>query len=337
MGGSAVVNILSVVVALSGMTCLYLAFFLYETEERQAQDVLERWWIVLDDTSAATAAKVRKLANAASMLLLRLINTVFGPRLISLRSIWAASWLSLATVVISADIIEVGRLARFGVALILVAIAILPPHNAPVRLLAFGCITAVLAALASVSATFVYAVISRGAKSVVNLAVEMLFGLPAAIFGIFLTLFWVAFLRWSTREFKSFESTARAATIVVLIVMLLYITIVIPPLVGANLGYWSVEYPERILWAFLPTFGLLRLGAITLIAAWPIGVYLANVVLLVAFRLTWPIVPRLLYAAQRHRILQNKQFLAKLGIAMLLASGIGPIVTLARTLSPYLQ
>lgn len=331
--------VLSAAVALVGLGCLYAAFFLTEPEERRAQETLEKWWIIVDDTGHALRARLRQLAHAASKILLTVLSIVFGSTLLSLRAFWAAACLSLAAVIVSADNgspLVVSRGAALGFALILIALAVLPPPDVPRRLLLFGCGLAFIAAVTLVLSLLLYAAIRHGYDGALNVGVEVLFGGPALLFGTLLHLFWVAFLRWAMREFDGFQSTSRTLLVVVLIGLILYLTVVIPPLLGATLIFSAIDNPDHVLWFVLPILALLRGGALATLAAWPVGIYLAAVALLLVFRVTWPLFPRVLYAAQRHRIVQNHVMLAKVGVALLVASGVQPLLVLARVLTAYI-
>jgi hypothetical protein len=178
-----IASVLTVLAGLGGMASLYLAFFLYEPEQQAAQATLEKWWVVLDDAGIAVASKIRNLANAATRLLLSLIEVVFGPRLFSFRALWAAACLSIASVLISAGVDGqplFSQSATLAIAAGFAACAILPPPTAPARMVAFGCANALLAALSVLVASILLALISRG-RFGVDLFAELLFAIPRVL------------------------------------------------------------------------------------------------------------------------------------------------------------
>lgn len=300
--------LLTTSVALSGLALLGASFLRTEAEEKDAQAMVEGWWITVDDASSDAAVRLRQLANAANRALLHVLDLVFGPRLVSLRAGWAAGFLALAAVLACADAkspLLLSRGAILGLAVVLCGFAVLPPTDAPSRLLVFGCSLSFLAAFCAFTFMLFWAAIRHGSTGALDVLVEVAFASPVVAFGTILHLFWVGFLRWSVREFEKFESDRRAVLVFVLVLMVLYLTVVLPPLLGEFLGSRISERPREHLWMLLPMIALVKGGALAALAAWPLRLYLFIVAIFVAFRVVWPVVPRTLYGIQRHKVVQN--------------------------------
>jgi hypothetical protein len=181
-----------------------------------------------------------------------------------------------------------------------------------------------------------WATVRQGFTGALDVLIEVAFSIPVVAFGTILHLFWVAFLRWSVREFGQFQSERRAILVFVLVLLVLYLTIVLPPLLGEYFGYKILERPQEHLWMFLPMIALVKGGALAALSAWPLRVYLFIVAVFVIFRSVWPVVPRTLYGIQRYKIAQNNTILAKVGIALLIASGVQPLLVFANFVSAHI-
>ena len=72
---------------LIGLLLLYLRFGLYEPQEGKLQDRLAALWIQIEDYSPTLQLRVSRLLTETARLTLNAFDRSFGPRLVSLRSI----------------------------------------------------------------------------------------------------------------------------------------------------------------------------------------------------------------------------------------------------------
>lgn len=115
---------------LSGGVCAcWGALFLYESQERQIQNILEAWWIRVDDISRGAVSRHTGFARATAELTQAGLDRLFGSKLLSLRAIFMSFSLSVTSLFVIAALIMICRDSRFfygllnGVATILIVLA----------------------------------------------------------------------------------------------------------------------------------------------------------------------------------------------------------------------
>jgi hypothetical protein len=89
------------IAGLAALLALYLAWFVYEDEERRIQSRLEDWWLEIDEASASARAKSAALLALVLKKLAALLEKMVGPRILSLRG-WSVA-VPLAQTQIRAD------------------------------------------------------------------------------------------------------------------------------------------------------------------------------------------------------------------------------------------
>lgn len=339
---NAIIAMLSGLSAAAGVMCLYFAFLLTEPEERLAQETLEKWWVVMDDLGNATSRRAVLLAVAASRLLLRAIDVVFPGRVVSFRGVWTASCFSITILVFGAVIRQVGSepageghsLAIYY-ALFFLAFGFFPLEKAPRGVQACGCAVLALTIGGFAAATIAYSAVTGGLLNAVPAVVDLVVATPAIFVGIALHLFWAAFLRWSIIQYRVFENWARTLLITAVACAVLGISVFGPKLAAARLLLWTIQHRDHIIIQMVATFGLVGASLIAVTAAWPLAAYFIAVALHLLLRATSSLVPRFLYAAQRHKIISNHTLLATVGVALLIASGIAPLAKIAQLLAAH--
>jgi hypothetical protein len=89
--------LLQVTSVFGGALLIYGSLFLYEDEEQRIQNILENWWIRIDDARTSATHAHTALTRAAAELARSGLDRVFGPRLLSFRAISVSGLLSLAS------------------------------------------------------------------------------------------------------------------------------------------------------------------------------------------------------------------------------------------------
>jgi len=333
-------SVLSVTCAAGGIACYFIAFFLTEPEERLAQDALERWWVVLDDVSGKTRVRVQSLARISSAGALRAINAVFGDKAISPIALWASTCLSLSVLLLAAAIRDATeRDAPWDVnitvaaALAYAALLYFPSRRVSSKIVAIGCVMLALLTCFIAAIAMIYAATNHEALS---LLIQLALGAPQLLYGILVYLFWAGFLRWAITRFRAFDDIGRVVLVAALATSALAATVTLPERIGAHLLMTALAHRSQILWRFPAGWALLAGSVLAITAAWPVAAYLVNVLLFIAQRVLWPVLPRLVYAAQRHRVVQNRAMLVKVGTGLLVASSAQPFVVIVRRLAALL-
>src|SRR5689334_4085828 len=90
-------HVLRVISVLAGALMVYGSLFLYERDERKIQNILETWWVRIDDARLEATGRHTAVTRAAANLAQSGLDRLFGRRLLSLRAISVSGLLSLAS------------------------------------------------------------------------------------------------------------------------------------------------------------------------------------------------------------------------------------------------
>src|SRR5690348_15676563 len=88
---------LHILVGLSGVLILWSEIFLYEPEEGHVQNILDEWWVRIDDLHRKALSKQRAFVTELARRLAVILDWVLGPRLFSLRTLGASLCLVFAS------------------------------------------------------------------------------------------------------------------------------------------------------------------------------------------------------------------------------------------------
>jgi hypothetical protein len=78
----------------AALACFYAALLLYPDEQGRIQNRLEEWWVAFDDRQRAALSKGATFMRGVATLADNGFTSVFGPALISFRSLAASIWFS---------------------------------------------------------------------------------------------------------------------------------------------------------------------------------------------------------------------------------------------------
>src|SRR6185369_7247966 len=81
----------------SGIILCYVGFFIYEDEDAKVQNVLENWWVRIDDLKSTTVSIHLAFMKAAAGFASATLDRIFGARIISIRTISLTACLSLSS------------------------------------------------------------------------------------------------------------------------------------------------------------------------------------------------------------------------------------------------
>ncbi len=92
-----IIYILRALSIVFGAILCYGAAFLYEDEEAKVQNILENWWIRVDDLKRVVVYRHSAITRAAAEFAGTILDRIFGKKFISLRAIAVAGCLSLTS------------------------------------------------------------------------------------------------------------------------------------------------------------------------------------------------------------------------------------------------
>jgi hypothetical protein len=153
--------------------------------------------------------------------------------------------------------------------------------------------------------------------------------------GVFFTLALTAMFRWGARELSSATTSRRLLT--VLIAQAITVICLFGIQILAFINNWpifrtnTVQAHSAIIMSTLAT-SIYCFSMLSIVGSWPVVVYIVSLSLLVVHRILWPFLSRPLYAIQRHHIFENRNTLAVIGVILLIASGLPPLVFIGRDL-----
>jgi hypothetical protein len=328
-----------VVAGLFGSALLWIAFFCFEDEEGKMQNVLEKWWISIDE-SRKTALSIQvvfiqRVAKQAADA----FDWLFGPLIVSSRALCVSLCLSLASLAVGIAIYEAdwdeslaGSLVVIVAALFCLALASFPAvrfrrrntrWNTPwcvfvvaLGLYFWGC------AILGERGTFI--VPQSASEGMDTFSYGQWVRLCALSSFLLLTSLGcdVGFILLTRRALQLISN----ATSIVRIVAILIMTYGIGALfVGIpwyrfifRAYYHSSFYPEGSDWLFVRWNDIATvLTYSNLLDGVVVSVFLAIGLVTLGHRLLWPIIERPLYALASLGIVRRRKLLSSVGVLML--------------------
>jgi len=111
--------VLRIFAFLAGLLLIAWSVLLYETEERQIDDTLARWWIEVDDAAKRTSERALRHLQIAARAVAAWLSQVFGDKLISGRAVAASVVLSLSSLALFVfTLTAAGETWRFNVGIV---------------------------------------------------------------------------------------------------------------------------------------------------------------------------------------------------------------------------
>lgn len=305
------------VLRILGLLLIYCAVFLHEDEEGRIQNLIEEWWIKVDDNRKQAISRSASFIKVAAGIADRSLSRLFGQRLFSARVVCVSICYSIASWLFSIAITPMTRSYSHRDSLaLLVAFIGLGSVSALInkRALLFVWILVVLGAAVPLFFEF-WSVRGANSAQVVILAYALS---VSFVFDVLCILF----IRWLLRRAAA---SVRSVIILALlflngvVVALLVSMISVPLLLSASLvnhlrAVVTVLENGIVMETFL--FTSMMSGFDFLACS-----YVAVIMLIMLLhRLLWPVIERPLYACARYGIIEQKSLLWTLGGVLL----IGP-------------
>jgi hypothetical protein len=289
---------INVVVGAVGLLLLYAAFFLYEDEEQRIQNRLENTWTRFREYHATAVSKQTAFLQLVIKITSRILDVVFGKKLLSVQSVAVAASLSTASLFLLFRV-------RFPVG----------ETPSTVSCVWFGMLFLLISALLIMGArinlptykhTYLGLLIALTLSDVsVSFAVGGEWILPELVLlGIVCDIFFVALCRLVLLKMQSVDRFWKLSLCVVAASALTVMPLTPYVLTTIYTTVWQRTF--FVLVTLTNAFD-------GLLAASLLGVLL----LMLLHLMLWPLIERPVYAAARHKLIGNHKLLGTLGVACL--------------------
>jgi hypothetical protein len=91
---------LRIAIGCAAFAILYVAWFVYEDEEKELQSRIEGWWLNFDDVRVSMISRQAAFVSVVARKATEVLDGVFGPRLFAKDSVEAATCFSVAGYVV---------------------------------------------------------------------------------------------------------------------------------------------------------------------------------------------------------------------------------------------
>jgi hypothetical protein len=321
-----VANAVHVIFGLVGMLFLYAGFFLTETEEGQLQNRLQELWIRVDDLQSRALTRQAAFLQQASSLVAEGFGRVFGPKLVSVKSVASCLCFSMASLYLS--------LALFGGDLPLLSKRVLFTCTA----IFFACgfskkFRYISFAVLALAAVLEIIGLKGELKAYQSSPGDVALGYFFYATGIFGGVGFIALTRWSMK-LASHLSNAPGLIATILSNLALSAALVGPLIVAELLAYHVSMFGPKVGpsvasgthgWLTCLIF-LCKISISNLFTALAALVVVLVPLVALLHRLVWPVISRPIYAAHRHGLIAQHNFLTALGFSCLLLAWPNNIV-----------
>lgn len=299
--------ILRSVEALLGLFCLATAFLLYPDQEGRIQSAFEDVWIRVDDYRAYSVSKHAAFMRQVATLESRLLNRIFGVRLISPKSVSVSSSLSLLAV--SLLLTLNGQTIWLGVFVASVIFCVVSAYLRQVSAIV------IIITILAISTWWVWRLgVDQAAFYITHVGLRLLVLLFAGF------LFDIAFITVTRKMLRWAEGMTSFWTVLLVVVSNLAVAVI---LVGASVAALS---GPPVIAQDLRTFGEVFFVVVSLTnfpAAILALLFMFLALLLLIHRLVWPLLTRTLFRMTDIGTKGRRAILTAVGIALLSASVFG--------------
>ena len=301
--------LLRVLAGIAGALLLYVAFFLYEDEEARIQNRLEQLWRRIDALHGVAisieAAFLRTATNTTS----RILDSLFGHKLLSLRFVAISVAFSLASVLVFVVLLgDMSAAVRgYGIA-------------CAVLLVIFGCLSARIRNSIYDLVLVIAAVwLTSWAIGMTSPSGVEAYEVPLnAATGVFLDMCFVMFFRWTLKKIANI-SKLWVISLWLVTVSAVTILFALPAVLSDRHFYTTMrrvtgtsEAARRFVVVVMQASMSNLFDALCLL------LLIMVIAALLIHRLVWPIIKRPVYAANRKQLIKNTKLLGALGTMLLL-------------------
>lgn len=307
-------TILLRVLNIIGVLTVYVALFLHENEERQIQNRLEEWWVAIDTRRDRALSKSAAFVQGIARITGKGFDKIFGDDLMSIRTAGVSVCLSIASLLLVSLVTYIHskpKMANYPLAFniwwlfIYLCLGLTPVLIKNAWLIRLWAIS-VFVPLFKLCSFTIY-VIYRGGHS--DIALGLLVIIVAALgLSIVCDVLYIWFTRGMLRRVSTSSYLATMLILIFSSVLLAAFLIALPAYIGYEL--------RRLLPVVGVLIGLVGviLNTVDLIVCSAVFV---SAFLMIAHRLLWPLLERLVYPLQRYNIMREKKQLFYVGITLM--------------------
>lgn len=332
------INALRVVIVIIGVLLIYAAIFLYENEQRKVQNILEDWWLKIDERQRPLLSRHTNFMRNVAYHAASGFDRMFGHKLFSKQSIAVSASYSFASVFLSSfmvilyvvafepDVTSTNdpRVLRTAIVLLLLAglnivLAMLPLFIQSPYKLDLWLATVIVVDFLILLAIHIIFVLGEGPFFVFGLSIGV--GL-----GIMSDIIFIAITRWALRWSAGLESFYKIISMILLNCLIALAFVGIPLFLNDWLPQWMLDNnvgsqtPKEIV--DLSTMFFAMSNVLTTLIAFA---FLIHALLMLAHKFFWPLIERPVYALQQLGIAKRNKLLGVVGITLIgLAAGITP-------------
>jgi hypothetical protein len=319
-------DVVRVAAAGAAFATFYVAWFVYEDEEKKLQNKIEAWWVQFDDFRSHLVSRQAAFLVVVALRSNEVFDRLFGPKLLSKYAIAEATSLTLGSVFVAHAVsaIWLGGAgpadAAFGGAMFAFAFAPLAsprlrwlpyvPMLMFVAFVVFMTLSSLLMFGMSLAGRYKMFSSLQAPEATLNVL------WVAVSVGIAVTLFQVAVARRAMRSTVAARSEWPIVGGMVVVALPLGIAVALILAIAWSFiasGINPLEHPTPLFVLAVVIFGI-GLGCAVATALCGLVAAVAGIMLL--HRLAWPLASRILYALGRYRLVQNKAVLNGAGAAL---------------------
>lgn len=307
------------VICLILLVCVCAVLLFYENEERSLQSSVEGLWIRVNDAGNAIGSLLAAFLAEAAKLTSKGIDRIFGPALVSKQAIGVASAYGFASMLITAWVasdthsgqawiavaafIFIGSLPAIAQSTDAARKVFLVPAAFGVFLLGMGIWHACTLIVAPGSLQ----------EGTAMLAVIYVF-FAAMIATVFVDVLWILLVRSMLKWFAMRQSPLRSVALLSINALALAASLI--PVIEYDTLIATVHGGSFNAWL---AFFLICLSSTRLFMLVTAFLFAWLLVVLLLHRISWPLLDRVIYAAARYKLVQNKKALLSLASALLVA------------------
>lgn len=322
-------EVVRVAAALAALAAFYVAWFVYEDEEKKLQNKIETWWLQFDDFRTNLVSRQAAFLVVVALRASEILDRLFGPKLVGKDAIAAAVSLTIGSYYLSLALVVAylrqGHPRIVGaVAVAIFACAFAPVASPRLRRLsrvvmwmfvAYVLVVCLLSLLQFGIGLLGYP--SKDFASFRDPGAANLMVAAAVLTGIVLTIFQVSVARRAMRT--TIAAKSEWPIVAGMIVVAVPVAIVLALSGEVALKTISSGVPlefQQITPSTTVALGayVVGMGSFVSTALWGLVAAVASMMLL--HRLVWPLASRLLYALGRYRLVQNKVALNTVGATL---------------------
>lgn len=308
-----------------GGILLYIAFFLYENEEKELTDRVQKLWIILDDNHKTSSSNINRVIQNISEILERYINSLFGAKFLSWQSLWVSSFFIYAF-----PFLQYGLLGFYDTpwsfVIIFLSIIFLSISHLPLLWdklkIKFGCLIILIFYIIGLINMFILGKVIWPEDNVANMKIQLTF-FVTIIFACLVFLTFIKLIKIAFGILKKNNTLLYNITFTILILLLAGSLVYLSNSISENNFFEKTIHGEVTLFSRDLDFSQLidmGFGFIHFMAygmVFPLILFLILLIINPIQSIFWQSINRPVYTLSKYQILKNKKLLIALAVMLL--------------------